>query len=724
MKRCWSIVAGILLSIAALGGAQAAPETLFSSDFQNDTIAGWVPGGKGGIEVTNYQGNYSMHMTGHAEAIATVKTDGFASVTIAASWAAYKLTPHDKCAAEYSLDAGKSWEEVTTLRPGRDNGVSMYPGHTGAIDVSKAPVLLVRLRAQLSVGDASCWGDAVSVTGERAGTAAPQTQHLLLNDLKNGTVPGPVRMAALARPPSATPPTQTFEGRLTLDAASFNGGFQVVRNTPYNIAIDGGIKSLPPFDFSFVQDGGALVPVQRGAVASTHPDWEFVLEPGEVWSEPGDVGYVRAALPFSLRERNANCLHNGVMSFAFKSDGTVSHVYFQISSETCAYFKFNAWGSAPAHYTPGAVANAAALREAWRGEVAARLPVKPISELIAAHPALSATGLGLAPPADGDLPTLYGVVVDGVNYVGGCDTRAGPYPYCDVLDLPSYSTAKTVLGAIGLMRLEKLWPGARNALISDYVPACATPDWAGVTFENALDMVTGVYGDAAFEADENSGGARPFFLADTHVGKIAFACGHYHRGSPPGKTWVYHSWDSYVLGTAMQEFVRRHLGPNADLYRDIHVAQLWRKLHLSPVLDTSLRTYDAVQQPYTGYGLTYHRDDIARIAEFLGPSSGAIGGEKMLDDAMLARALQRDAAHPGMPAGFPQFTYVDGTWAWDLAPVLGCARPARAPFLSGFGGNSVVMLPNGIVYYYFGDSQVFDWSAAAVEINKLKPICS
>ena len=81
-------------------------------------------------------------------------------------------------------------------------------------------------------------------------------------------------------------------------------------------------------------------------------------------------------------------------------------------------------------------------------------------------------------------------------------------------------------------------------------------------------------------------------------------------------------------------------------------------------------------------------------------------------------------AHPGMPAGFAQFNYIDGTWAWDLGHVLGCAKPARAPFMSGFGGNSVVMLPNGIVYYYFGDSQVFDWSAAAVEINKLKPICS
>jgi hypothetical protein len=541
--------------------------------------------------------------------------------------------------------------------------------------------------------------------------------------LNSGTVAGPVDMTAFAKPPWAVAPSQTFEGRLILDAATFDGGFQVVRNKPYNIAVNAALKSLPSFDFIFVQDGTALIPVRRGPIASSHPDWEFIVEPGEVWDEPGDRGFTRASFPFSLRERAANCLHNGVMSFAFKADGTVSRVFYQISSETCAYFKFNAWGSAVAHYVSAPVASAAGVKAAYRAEVAARLPVHPLSDLIAAHPALSASGFALTPPADGDLPTLYGVVVDGVNYVGGCDTRNGLYPYCDVLDLPSYSTAKTVLGAIGLMRLEKLWPGARNALISDYVPECATPDWTGVTFENALDMVTGVYGDAGFEVDENSDANRPFFLADTHAEKIAFACTHYRRGSPPGKVWVYRTTDYYVLGAAMQTFVRRRLGPTADLYRDVHTAQLWRKLGLSPVMDTTLRTYDSVQQPFTGYGLTYHRDDIARIAGFLGLSSGKIDGEPMLDEAMLTRALQRDPAHRGMYAGYPHFTYVDGVWGRDLAPVLGCSSEAWAPFLSGFGGNSIVMLPNGVTYYYFGDSEVWDWSPAAVEINKLRPIC-
>jgi hypothetical protein len=529
-----------------------------------------------------------------------------------------------------------------------------------------------------------------------------------------------VAMQAFAKPADATAPTRTFEGRVVLDHPTFDT-FTVVRNA-FHLSISTAKKSLPPFAFDFVQDGDALIPVQRGAVVGKHPDWEWLLEPGQVWQEAGDGGVTRASLPFALREVGANCLHNGVLTFVFGENGAISRVAYQISSETCSYFKFDAAGSAIAHVTPGAVANADAIRTAYRQEVAARLPVRPLSDLAATHPDISPTAFALAKPADGDLPTLYGIVVDGVNYVGGCETRSGPYPYCDVLDLPSYSTAKTVFAAVGLARLEKLWPGARTALIADYVPECTTSDWAGVTFEDALNMTTGVYGDPGFEVDENSEANNTFFDHDDHKGKIEFACTHYHRSATPGSVWVYRTTDTYILGTGMQAFARRHLGNDADLYRDIHTAQLWHPLHLSPAIDVTLRTYDAAQQPFAGYGLTYHRDDIARIAGFL--SSGAnLAGQPMLDSGIVSRALQRDPAHRGLPAGIAHFNYVDGMWARDLAPALGCASPAWTPFMSGYGGISVVMLPYNVVYYYFGDSEVWDWSPAAKEIAKVKPVC-
>ena len=119
------------------------------------------------------------------------------------------------------------------------------------------------------------------------------------------------------------------------------------------------------------------IPVRRGAVPSPHPLWEFILEPGRVWQEPGDAGFARAALPFALEERNENCMHNGVLTFLFSGDGHVSDVAFEIAKETCAYFRFDWWGYAAAHYTPQPVEGRDQLLARYGEEVRARLPTRP-----------------------------------------------------------------------------------------------------------------------------------------------------------------------------------------------------------------------------------------------------------------------------------------------------------------------------------------------------------
>ncbi|MBU4433246.1 MAG: hypothetical protein KKC14_02400, partial [Alphaproteobacteria bacterium] len=90
---------------------------------------------------------------------------------------------------------------------------------------------------------------------------------------------------------------------------------------------------------------------------------------------------------------------------------------------------------------------------------------------------------------------------------------------------------------------------------------------------------------------------------------------------------------------------------------------------------------------------------------------------------LLAAALQRDPARPGLPAGGEDYRYKAGFWARDLGAKLGCAAPLWVPFMSGYGGISVVLLPGGLTYYYFGDSGVFDWGPAAVEAAKIKRMC-
>jgi hypothetical protein len=43
--------------------------------------------------------------------------------------------------------------------------------------------------------------------------------------------------------------------------------------------------------------------------------------------------------------------------------------------------------------------------------------------------------------------------------------------------------------------------------------------------------------------------------------------------------------------------------------------------------------------------------------------------------------------------------------------------------MSGYGGNIVALLPNGVTYYVFSDGREFRWLNPLREANKLLPIC-
>jgi len=712
---------GFALAAALVCAAPAVAAPIFVDDFQDGRADGWGAAGAGDVRLTTYQGNVSLRFTRQASATAVVSTEGFSQVSVAASLAALSLGADDACIAEVSADAGASWREIITLRDGKDDGVTLVRGEAAAPEGDNTPRLLVRFRAR-GGPDAQCWGDAVVVTGRPLGRGEGARSALGLDVLTTGAgFPGPVDLSAFAPVAGATPAQSRLEGRLRLETAAARLAMTIRKDeTGATKAVKAARATLPAFDFEFVQDGDDLIPTRRAPVISGHSEWDWILGPGRVWTETSDRGWQRGAIPVALMERNANCIHNGVLTFLFKADGATSNAALEIASETCAYLKFDAWGLAPARYTPMPIQERDAVVAAYRTELASRLPVRPLTDLAARYPGVSLAGLDLVTPADGDPPAAFGLVVDGVHYAGPCQTRYGDYPFCEVLALPSYSTAKSIVGGVGLMRLEALKPGVSKALIRDHVPACAPGDsWAGVTLTHALDMTTGVYGSTASEADESAPSISAFFNADNHAAKVAYACGQYRRRAEPGTTFVYHTTDTYLLGTAMAALLR---GDGGDDFYDSVVAPLWRDLGLSPTILETRRTYDAVRQPFTGWGLAYHADDIIRIAGWL-DAGARLDGRPMLDEPMLADALQHDQARPGPQADGPNYRYKGGFWARRLGVKLGCEAPVWTPFMSGYGGISVAMLPGGMTFYYFGDSAVFDWGPAAVEADKIKRMC-
>ena len=637
MRKLLLCAAAAGLVAATLSARVAQAATLFRADFQDGKTGGWSATGSGDVKLTSYQDNISLKLTGPVAAIAAVSTAGYANIYVSYSFAASDLADGDACLGDVSPDGGRTWQTLFRIGRGQDDGVTLHHGGGSVASIDDDKDVRIRVRAASHGG--ICWADNIMVTGRRHAQTAPPEAFgaggarglLTFADLtKPAAAALPVSYSAFAPRSTMQPTANRFEGRLLLVAERAPAGVRVIRDD-YGDFKSGSsaARHLPPFDFAFVQSGNALIPVRRGAIPGTNSEWEFILEPGRAWDEKADRGYSRASLPFTLEERNANCMHNGVLTFLFKNDGAVSNVAFEIGSETCLYSKFDLWGTLAARYIPGKIPHAAQIAADYESEIVHRLSTKPIVELAKDYPGIDPQQFGAASEIDPDDMTTYGLVVNGVNYVGGCDTRFGAYPYCAEMDLPSYSLAKSIFAGEASMRLQLLHPGMMQHRIAGYVPACAAAgSWGDVTFENALDMATGHYNSPADQADEDAPDILPFFLADTHDARVDFACTHYPRKAKPGTRWVYHTADTYVLGTALRAFYRSVAGRTAHFYEDVLVDPIFHALHLDPAIDVTRRSYDAVAEPFTGWGLTLHRDDIAKIADFLSVSGGKIARQR------------------------------------------------------------------------------------------------
>lgn len=516
-------------------------------------------------------------------------------------------------------------------------------------------------------------------------------------------------------------PADRFEGILSLDSQSAQSSIEVVKDT-FGISDSERwqLSSLPAFSFEYVSDGDAIIPVLRKPQRGAHPYWEIIPGPGRIWSDPLDAGWSRASLPFTLKEKNQNCTHNGLMTFLYKADGSISRVAWQVGSETCLYLKINLWGITNARFQPRPIAEAESIMTDFHAEVEDRLEVRPISMLSDDYPAVDP--LAFVPPGEADA-TVYGFVLDGVHYRSDCPTRYGPNPFCDVVDLPSYSLAKSIFAGLGYLLLIQQWPEFADLPVTALIPECLLEDdrWQGVTTRHLLNMNTGLFQSSGYQADEDSSDMETFFLAESHARKVRFSCEAWPKSATPGSVTVYHSTDHYLLGVAMNAFLKEKLGSDADIHRDLLIGRFLKDLDLSPVTHWSQRTYDEQDQPFVAFGLIFHSDDVVKIATSLNSFSPPV---QDFDKPGFEAAMFRGAEHDNVwksPHG--KVAYQNGFWGFDAAEFIGCESSTWIPFMSGYGGIVVAMLPNNGVYYFFSDSNQHTFKNAAVEANKAINFC-
>ena len=289
--------------------------------------------------------------------------------------------------------------------------------------------------------------------------------------------------------------------------------------------------------------------------------------------------------------------------------------------------------------------------------------------------------------------------------------------------VPSYSAAKSAFAGVDMMRLEQKYPGAKDSFVSAWVPTCATSGtgtWTDVKLGHILDMATGNYTNPSYEVDETN--EVTLFTAETAAAKISRACTAHARKVAPGGTWVYHTSDTYIGGTLMNAYLKAAEGNSKDIFTDLLIGELYGPIGVSPTAKYARRTYDATAQPFTGWGLMWTRDDVAKIGKFIGIDDGVIGGTTMLDTTQLNAALQRSAGDRGTTP-LTDYRYNNGFWAYNVRTGMACANDTYIPFMSGYGGITVLLLPNDMVYYYFSDNGTYVWLDAAKEAAKIRAIC-
>ena len=475
--------------------------------------------------------------------------------------------------------------------------------------------------------------------------------------------------------------------------------------------------------------GEHLVPAIRTILRSPGGRAGIIVSPGRVWSEPGDQRMSRASFPFVVVDSIHNGTQNGLATFVF-DDTHVSNLRVQITQETMEWARHDSWGQLPMTYTPGAIADEANRRADFDAERSLETPTKSWSARPTAisSPSFDAFDGDAAP----DDISANGLVVDGTLYVKHCHTRTGPYPYCRHMRHGVFSVTKSLGAAVALLRLAaKYGDGVFDLKIADYVRVTATHDgWQDVTFADALSMTVPI-GDRGVrrdwpqpDPDETTAKFYGWLQAPTAREKLDRGFTFGRHPWPRGEVVRYNSAVTFVLAVAMDAYLKQKAGPSAHLW-DMVVDEVYRPIGIlhAPTMHT-LETDGARGIPLLGFGLTPTIDDIAKLTTLL-QQRGRHGGVQILSAAKLDEALYRTSA-TGLSvlrlSRFGDYRYHLSFWSVPYVTELGCRF--HIPFMAGYGGNFVVLLPNGTSAFRFADGNTFDIETMILAGEAVRPFCA
>jgi len=190
-----------------------------------------------------------------------------------------------------------------------------------------------------------------------------------------------------------------------------------------------------------------------------------------------------------------------------------------------------------------------------------------------------------------------------------------------------------------------------------------------------------------------------------------------------GEVVRYNSTVTFTLAAAMDAFLKRKEGPNAHLWHMV-VNEVYRPIGIfhAPMIHT-IEADGSRGLPLLAFGLTPTIDDVAKLSTLL-QQRGQHGGAQILSPTKVDDALRpRD---PGLstlvPSRFGEQRYHLSFWSLPYQTALGCRF--HVPYMWGYGGNFVVLLPNGISAFRFADANLHDLETMILAGEAIRPFCT
>ena len=471
-------------------------------------------------------------------------------------------------------------------------------------------------------------------------------------------------------------------------------------------------KDLPNFSIEIVEKDGEVIPSNTGLISTNHPLWNIQFGKGKgYFDENLNVSVI--LLPFSLMHKNANCVHTGISIFSLDEQKKSSNVIFQVASETCSYYKFDYISIYKGQFESLSGKNIMSSKNTSNG-----VEKKSFEELYDAYK-IEANSFADSRYFSAENVTIFGLIDGKKHYQSSCNTRLGTNIFCDQIVLPSYSLAKSIAGTLSLSLINDAYEDISQYNVSDLIPECNKRKWSEVTLENLADMSTGQYFSTNFDYDESSLATTNFlFRADSHKQKVKIACNSFPRKKRPGKSFIYHTTDTYLLGVALNSYLINNTSAS-DYFNDVLVPFL-EGYNFSSISKFSLRTIDEnYNNALTGLGMYFSVNDLYHLSTILHSVKNNNSKNIFLHDA-----LNPNYSNSLEAIRSANIYYNNGFWSKIFDKNLfGCKEDIWIPFMSGFGGITFALFPNGMSYYYFSDGYVYSWEDAVIAAHTMRSFC-